>query len=120
MMNRRGFLKALSAFGAGLLIDPAAELLVPERKIWVVGADFKTRVARERSPMIVEIPAAYLEDPVKEAILSEYLKTPDGCMALAAAMAHPIRKQLDYTSIARNVFRVETLPDGALPYYRGS
>src|SRR5262245_33504779 len=102
MMNRRGFLKALSAFGAGLLIEPAAELIVPERKIWVVGADCKTRVHRERCPTIVEIPAAYLEDPAKEAILSEYLKPPDGCRALADVMAHPIRARRDYTSIARN------------------
>lgn len=36
---------------------------------------------------------------------------------LAQSMANPIRKRLDYQGIARKLFIVQQLPDGALPTY---
>src|ERR1700722_1836187 len=40
-----------------------------------------------------------------------------GIAAFAAAMTAPLRRNLDYHGLARNVFQVEQLPQGALPYY---
>jgi len=42
--NRRGFLRALGALSAGLLVEPLVEpiIVVPERKIWVVGAQLQS------------------------------------------------------------------------------
>lgn len=41
--SRRGFLKGLGALGAGLIVEPMIEplIVVPERKIWVVGAQLE-------------------------------------------------------------------------------
>lgn len=118
--NRRGFLKALGALGAGFLIEPAAELLAPEKKIWVVGADFRPAALRQQrlqSPWILELPEALRSDSKKVEALCEYLNTSKGKEALAAAMVQPLRRQLDYNSIGRKTFVVETLPDHVSPFY---
>lgn len=41
--SRRSFLKSLGALGAGLIVEPMIEpiIVVPERKIWVVGAQLE-------------------------------------------------------------------------------
>ena len=45
--SRRGFLKALGALGAGLIVAPIEPLIVPERKkIWVVGAQLERAPAK--------------------------------------------------------------------------
>ena len=38
---------------------------------------------------------------------------------LAQAMDEPLRARRDYTSVARQTFLVDQLPDGALPFYGG-
>ena len=53
----------------------------------------------------------------KHAILSKYIKTPQGRAKLAASMIQPLRKRRDYSSVVRKAFMVEQLPDGALPIY---
>lgn len=118
--NRRGFLKALGALSACLLVEPAAQLLVPERKIWAVGADFRAAGLREQrlqSPWILELSDALRSNPVKVDALCQYLSSTDGKKALAAVMAQPLRLRRDYSAVGRKSFLVEQLPDGALPLY---
>ena len=122
MMNRRGFLKALGVFSAGLLVEPAAELLVPERKkIWAVGADLspaaRLREQRLQSPWILELPEPFRVDRAKVEVLCEYLRTSEGHKALAVAMAQPMRAHRDYEAIGRKTFIVETLPARFSPFF---
>lgn len=53
----------------------------------------------------------------KHAILSKYIKTPQGRSMIASSMVQPLRKRRDYSSVIRKAFLVEQLPDGALPIY---
>lgn len=46
-------------------------------------------------------------------LISKYIKHSKGRSALAQAMVAPIRRNLDYNSIARKLFVVEPLPQGA-------
>ena len=43
-------------------------------------------------------------DEIRRRITSEYLKTPQGRARLAQSMIHPMRRRLDYASLARKVF----------------
>jgi len=52
-----------------------------------------------------------------EGAITTYLKTLGGKAALAASMAAPIRRSLDYHGIARRALVIDRLPQGALPYY---
>jgi hypothetical protein len=58
-----------------------------------------------------------VSNAVKQKIIGEYLKTPQGRAKLAASMTQPLRTRRDYTSVGRKTFLVEQLPDGALPIY---
>src|SRR3989344_2275816 len=54
---------------------------------------------------------------VKQKIIGEYIKTPQGRAKLAASMTQPLRMRRDYSAVGRKTFLVEELPDGALPIY---
>ena len=54
---------------------------------------------------------------VRERILTQYLANPEGRRTLAAAMVAPLRRNWDYTAVARRTFLVDQLPEGALPFY---
>jgi hypothetical protein len=60
---------------------------------------------------------ATVDNAVKQKIISDYIKTPQGRSKLAASMTQPLRLRRDYTSVGRKTFLVEQLPDGALPIY---
>lgn len=53
----------------------------------------------------------------KEYLIAKALESPQGREALAQVMANPIRTSLDYQGIARKLFVVDPLPQGALPIY---
>jgi len=53
----------------------------------------------------------------KEYLISKALETEEGRMALAQAMANPIRTSLDYQGVGRKLLVVDPLPQGALPVY---
>jgi hypothetical protein len=53
----------------------------------------------------------------KSRLISKYISTAAGRSALAAAMAAPIRRQLNYSGLARKVFQVTPLPAGAISTY---
>lgn len=58
-----------------------------------------------------------VSNAVKQKIISDYIKTPQGRAKLAASMTQPLRLRRDYASVGRKTFLVEQLPDGALPIY---
>lgn len=58
-----------------------------------------------------------VSNAVKQRIISEYIKTPNGRAKLAASMTQPLRTRRDYSAVGRKTFLVEALPDGALPIY---
>lgn len=49
--------------------------------------------------------------------IAKALRNPNFRSGLAASMAAPIRRSLDYQGIARRALLVEQLPQGALPTY---
>jgi hypothetical protein len=53
----------------------------------------------------------------KEYLISKALETEEGRVALAQAMANPIRISLDYQGVGRKLLVVDPLPQGALPVY---
>lgn len=53
----------------------------------------------------------------KSHIVSQYISSAQGRSALAQAMALPLRRNLSYSNLARQVFSVTPMPQGALPVY---
>ncbi len=60
-----------------------------------------------------------LSNRKKNAIIAKALNSSSGRAALAQAMVAPIRNALSYASVARKMFMVDELPDGAMGYYEG-
>ena len=58
-----------------------------------------------------------LSNEQKQAMIGQYIGTPEGRAKLAASMQQPLRNRRDYTSVGRKAALVEQLPDGALPIY---
>jgi len=58
-----------------------------------------------------------MSDDARDQLIARALNTADGKLALAQAMANPIRKNLDYHGIARRALCVDPLSQGALPVY---
>ncbi len=58
-----------------------------------------------------------IANPQGQGLIARYLGSSKGRAALAAAMAAPIRRSLDYHGIARRALVVDPLPQGALPIY---
>lgn len=58
-----------------------------------------------------------LSETQRDQLVERALMTQDGKIALAQAMANPIRKNLDYQGIARRALVVDVLPQGAIPVY---
>lgn len=58
-----------------------------------------------------------LSDEQRDDLISRAIMTQDGKIALAQAMANPIRRNLDYHGIARRALVVDPLPQGAIPTY---
>lgn len=58
-----------------------------------------------------------LNESQRDELISRAVMTNDGKVALAQAMANPIRRNLDYQGIARRALVVDPLPQGALPVY---
>lgn len=72
------------------------------------------------TPLLLLLPAGRAPLPphvIKEQIVAEYLMTKAGRAKLAQSMIQPLRMRRDYTAIARKVFTIQQLPEGALPIY---
>ncbi len=71
----------------------------------------------ENTPSNAGLVGANLSDDRRDELISRAIMTQDGKMALAQAMANPIRKNLDYHGIGRRALVVDPLPQGALATY---
>lgn len=58
-----------------------------------------------------------VSDSKRDELISRAIMTQEGKVALAQAMANPIRRNLDYHGIARRALVVDPLPQGALATY---
>jgi hypothetical protein len=58
-----------------------------------------------------------LTDSDRDSLVERAVMSQEGKIALAQAMANPIRRNLDYQGIARRALVVDPLPQGALPVY---
>ena len=58
-----------------------------------------------------------LSDEKRDELVARAISTQEGKIALAQAMANPIRRNLDYHGIARRALVVDPLPQGALAVY---
>jgi hypothetical protein len=58
-----------------------------------------------------------LNDGKRDELIARAIMTQDGKLALAQAMANPIRRNLDYQGIARRLLVVDPLPQGVNPTY---
>jgi len=58
-----------------------------------------------------------LSDDKRDDLIARAIQTQEGKIALAQAMANPIRRNLDYHGIARRALVVDPLPQGALATY---
>ena len=58
-----------------------------------------------------------MSDTARDDLLAQAIMTEQGKVALAQAMANPIRRNLDYHGIARRSLVVDPLSQGALPTY---
>lgn len=58
-----------------------------------------------------------LSDDKRDELISRAIQTQDGKIALAQAMANPIRRNLDYHGIARRTLVVDPLPQGVNASY---
>lgn len=56
-------------------------------------------------------------DTKRDDLITKAIMTQEGKIALAQAMANPIRRNLDYQGIARRTLVLDPLPQGALPVY---
>lgn len=61
--------------------------------------------------------AGQLSEDRRDELVSRAINTQEGKLALAQAMANPIRKNLDYHGIARRALVVDPLPQGAMAVY---
>lgn len=58
-----------------------------------------------------------IDQETRSRIIEQYIATTSGRQQLARAMVAPLRRNLDYQSVARRAFLVDELPQGALPVY---
>jgi hypothetical protein len=73
--------------------------------------------ALENSPSNTGVTSNNVPDADRDSLVAQAMSTQEGKLALAQAMANPIRKNLDYQGIARRALCVDPLPQGAIASY---
>ena len=79
----------------------------------------KPKIKSEKKPKKEKIKNTGLSNQEREEIIGRMLSSAEGRNRLAQSMIQPLRRRLDYNSLCRRIFRVDPLPDGALPIYEG-
>jgi hypothetical protein len=74
-------------------------------------------VLQENAPSNLTLSASAVSDDRRNELVERALMSHEGKLALAQAMANPIRRNLDYQGVARRALVVDPLPQGALPVY---
>lgn len=72
---------------------------------------------QDNAPSNAGLTSPSVSDSKRDELISRAISTSEGKMALAQAMANPIRRNLDYHGIARRLLVVDPLPQGALATY---
>jgi hypothetical protein len=72
---------------------------------------------QDNTPSNTGLTSSNPSDGKRDELISRAMMTPEGKIALAQAMANPIRRNLDYHGIARRALVVDPLAQGALPTY---
>jgi hypothetical protein len=72
---------------------------------------------QDNTPANTGLTSSVTSDGKRDELISRAMMTPEGKIALAQAMANPIRRNLDYHGIARRALVVDPLAQGALPTY---
>lgn len=73
-------------------------------------------ILEDNTPSNAGLTPSY-SDEKRDELISRAVMTQEGKIALAQAMANPIRRNLDYHGIARRALVVDMLPQGAMPTY---
>jgi hypothetical protein len=98
MFDSRGEINASSVKEAALQVLKYAELM-------------------ENTPSNQALTSPGTSDDRRDELVSRALQTQEGKLALAQAMASPIRRNLDYHGVGRRCLVVDPLPQGALATY---
>jgi hypothetical protein len=77
----------------------------------------KYAALQEGQPSNVGLTTPSVSDDKRDSLIARAIMTNEGKLALAQAMANPIRRNLDYHGLARRSLVVDPLPQGALPVY---
>jgi hypothetical protein len=74
-------------------------------------------ILEDNSPSNSHLAGSPVNGNAVDELIARAIDTQDGKMALAQAMASPIRRNLDYHGIARRALEVDVLQQGAIPTY---
>lgn len=99
------------------LFNAQGELNASDVKDALVLLSKYASVIEENTPSNLSLAGQPLSVEQRDELISRAIMSHDGKVALAQAMANPIRKNLDYQGIARRALVVDPLPQGALPVY---
>lgn len=77
----------------------------------------KYAAAQENVPSNAGLTSPVVSDAKRDELISRAINSESGRLALAQAMANPIRKNLDYHGVGRRALVVDLLAMGALPTY---
>jgi len=58
-----------------------------------------------------------ISNAVKAQTIQQFIATPAGRQKLASSMTQSLRSRRDYSAVGRKTYKVEQLPDGAMPVY---
>ena len=95
-------------------VSKVAKHYILEETPWPAKFAFKLPEAKKS----VDLPNnVALVDEERSALVSKILSTEEGQIAVANAMAEPVRKYMDYAGIGRELMMVDKLPQGALAAY---
>lgn len=74
-------------------------------------------IIEENAPSNISLAGQTMDDSRQTELVNRAMFSQDGKLALAQAMANPIRRNLDYQGIGRRALVVDPVPQGALPVY---
>lgn len=99
MFNNKGELNASSVADALAAINKVAQVL------------------QDGMPANSGLASPAVSESRRDELIARAINTQEGKVALAQAMANPIRRNLDYHGISRRCLVVDPLPQGAIPTY---
>lgn len=102
---------------SNLMFDSNGQLNASSRAEALATITKLAALLEENAPANAGLTSPSVSDSKRDELISRAIMTQEGKIALAQAMANPIRRNLDYHGIARRALVVDPLPQGALPTY---